>query len=127
MRVRAVWLTVILLTGFVGAGSSYAQGDPANLLVNGGFEDGVFEPWGSYGSATAEVVQEDPIEGKHCLHVTVSTAGANIWDSGLTQRLPAFEKGKKYTFSAFVKCEQGTWQISFKPELPVDPYTAYGD
>ena len=127
MRVRAVWLTVILLTGFVGAGSSYAQGDPVNLLVNGGFEDGVFEPWGSYGSATAEVVQEDPIEGKYCLHVTVSAVGANIWDSGLTQRVPTFEKGKKYTLSAFVKCDQGTWQIGFKPELPVDPYTAYGD
>ncbi|MBN2131963.1 MAG: carbohydrate binding domain-containing protein [Sedimentisphaerales bacterium] len=127
MRVRAVWLTVIWLTGFMGASSSYAQGDPVNLLVNGGFEDGVVNPWGVYGSATGEVVEEDPIEGKNCLHVTVSAAGANIWDSGLTQRLPSFEKGKKYTFSAFVKCDQDTWRISFKPELPVDPYTAYGE
>ena len=49
MRSRVVWLIVILLVGF---GPVYAQ-DVENLLANGGFEDGVVAPWGTYGGVTS--------------------------------------------------------------------------
>jgi hypothetical protein len=106
-----------------------------NILVNGGFENGVAEPWGTYGSATIEVVQElvgaavpeAPIEGSSCLHVVVAEAGANFWDSGLQHAGHVFEAGKQYTLSAFLKCSQGTLDINFKPEIGVDPWSGYGD
>ena len=107
---------------------------PANILANGGFEDGVAEPWSTYGDATLEVVQElvgaavpeAPIEGGSCLHVVVGSAGANFWDSGLQHAGHVFEAGKQYTLSAFLKCNQGTLDINFKPELGEDPWTGYG-
>jgi hypothetical protein len=116
----------------MGIGSSHAQ---ENLLANGGFENGVFAPWGTYGSVTTEVVKqlvgaavpEGPIEGAFCLHITVPTAGANFWDVGLQHGGHTFQAGKKYTLSAFCKCKQGTLQINFKPELAQDPWTAYGE
>jgi hypothetical protein len=125
-------VTVVLCIGFIGIGSSHAQ---ENLLANGGFENGVFAPWGTYGSVTTEVVKqlvgaavpEGPIEGAFCLHVTVPTAGANFWDVGLQHGGHTFQAGKKYTLSAFCKCKQGTLQINFKPELAQDPWTAYGE
>ena len=99
---------------------------PENLLANGGFEDGVVEPWSTYGAATTEVVQDDPVEGAYCLHVTVSEAGVNFWDSGLQHTGHVFEAGKNYTLSAYLKCSQGTLDINFKPELGQDPWTGYG-
>ncbi len=99
----------------------------ANILANGGFEDGVAEPWSTYGDATAEVVQDDPIEGSSCLHVVVGSAGANFWDSGLQHDGHVFEAGKQYTLSAFLKCSQGTLDINFKPERGADPWEGYGD
>ena len=98
----------------------------ANLLANGGFEDGVVEPWSTYGAATTEVVQTDPVEGDYCLHVTVSEAGANFWDAGLQHTGHVFEAGKNYALSAWLKCSQGTLDINFKPELGADPWTGYG-
>ena len=134
MRNRAVWLTVVLLIGFVGLSPGHAQ-EVVNLLANGGFEDGVFAPWGTWGNVTTEVVQqlvgaavpEDPIEGDFCLHVVVPAATADWWTIGLSPQGEVFEKGKKYTFSAFLKCSEGTRQINFKPELAQDPWTAYGE
>ncbi len=106
-----------------------------NILVNGGFENGVVEPWSTYGDVTAEVVQElvgaavpeAPIEGSSCLHVVVAEAGANFWDSGLQHAGHVFEAGKQYTLSAFLKCSQGTLDINFKLEIGQDPWTGYGD
>jgi len=106
-----------------------------NILVNGGFENGVVEPWGTYGSATIEVVQElvgaavpeAPIEGSSCLHVVVAEAGANFWDAGLQHAGHVFEAGKQYTLSAFLKCSQGTLDINFKPEIGEDPWSGFGD
>jgi hypothetical protein len=106
-----------------------------NILVNGGFEDGVSDPWGTYGGATTEVVDkldgaavdEDPIEGNFCLHVAVAAPGANWWDLGLEQSGYVFENGKKYTLSAFLKCKEGTLDINFKPERGADPWEGYGD
>ena len=133
MRTRVVWLTAVLLIGFIGFSPSHAQ-EGENLLVNGGFEDGVATPWGTYGGATIEVVEtlagaavpEDPIEGRYCLHVVVPVAGADYWNVGLYPSGVVFEQGKKYTFSAFLKCKTGTLQIEVKPELNQDPWTAYG-
>ncbi|MHC4117055.1 MAG: carbohydrate binding domain-containing protein, partial [Planctomycetota bacterium] len=106
-----------------------------NLLVNPGFEDGLVEPWNTYGGVATEVVRElagavvpeDPIEGDFCVHVVVPAAGANFWDSGLQHTGHVFEAGKKYTLSAFLKCRRGTLQINFKPELGQDPWTGYGE
>jgi hypothetical protein len=106
-----------------------------NALANGGFEDGVLEPWTTYGNVTTEVVQElvgavvpeAPIEGKNCLHVTVPAAGANFWDAGLQHPGHVFKAGKKYTLSVWLKCKEGTLQINLKPELAADPWTGYGD
>jgi hypothetical protein len=56
MTNRVVWLTAALLIGFIGLSPSYAQ-EGTNILINGGFEYGVLEPWSTYG-ATAEVVEE---------------------------------------------------------------------
>ena len=107
----------------------------ANFLVNGGFEDGVFDPWSSYGKPTAEVVQElvgaavpeAPIEGSFCLYVDVAEGIPNFWDAGLQPVGEVFEAGKKYTISAFLKARKGTLDITFKPELGEDPHTGYGE
>jgi hypothetical protein len=122
-----VWL-LMLNTG-------YARGDEVeNILANGGFEDGIADPWTTYGGASLEVVEElkkaavdeDPIEGEFCLHVTVSAKGANFWDSGLQHAGHTFEAGKVYTLSAYLKSADGPFQINFKPELGEDPWTGYG-
>jgi len=101
-----------------------------NLLTNGGFEDGVLDPWYIYDNidgATAEVVPDDPEEGSSCLHVVVPTIGANFWDVGLSQPGYVFEAGKNYTISAFFKCKEGTLDINFKPEHAADPWEGYGE
>ncbi|HGJ64571.1 TPA: hypothetical protein ENS27_04190 [bacterium] len=106
----------------------------ANLLVNGGFEDGIPEPWSLYGNAQMEVVDkirkaavdEKVVEGSFCLHVTVPAKGANFWDAGLQHTKHVFEAGKAYTLSAYLKSAKGNLQINFKPELAVDPWTGYG-
>ncbi len=134
MRARVVCLTAVLWIVFMGFGPSHAQ-EIENLLVNGGFEDGVFSPWDTWGNVTTEVVQqlvgaavpEEPIEGDFCLHVVVPAAVADWWSIGLSPQGEVFEKDKKYTFSAFLKCSTGERQINFKPELGQDPWTAYGE
>ena len=133
MYKKTIWVAVALLIGFVGIGQSHGQ-DVVNLLDNGGFEDGVMAPWSTYGDVTSEVVdqlvgatvREDPIEGDYCLHLEVPGPGANFWDAGLQHGGHVFEQGKKYTLSAYCKCDAGTLQINFKPELGQDPWTGYG-
>ena len=100
---------------------------PGNFLTNGGFEDGVMDPWSIYGDATAEVVSDEAIEGASSLHITVNSPGVNFWDAGLQQAGYVFQAGKQYTLSAFLKCSEGTLDINFKPELAADPWTGYGD
>jgi hypothetical protein len=106
-------------------GVGYAYG-AQNMLANGGFEDGVIDPWSAYGDATAEVVQAGAIEGQFCLHITVNTKGANFWDAGLSHAGHTFEAGKVYTLSAYLKAKEVPFQINFKPELAADPWTGYG-
>jgi len=107
----------------------------ANYLVNGGFEDGIFIPWFRYGYPTTEVVTElvgaavpeAPIEGKFCLYVYVTPGMANASDVGLVPRGVDFEAGKKYTISAFLKARKGSLDITFKPQLGIEPWTGYGE
>ncbi|MEN6578539.1 MAG: carbohydrate binding domain-containing protein [Phycisphaerales bacterium] len=96
-----------------------------NLLTNSGFETGVVDPWTIYGG-TLEAVQADTVEGDFCMQVTVPTASANFWDSGVKCTGLTFQNNRKYTLSAFCRCDQGTRQINFKPELDADPWTGYG-
>ena len=132
MRTQVVWLTAVLLIVFTGFNQSNA-----NILVYGGFEDGVLGPWITYENIAAgvytevveelvgAVVPEDPIEGNFCLHVVVPTVGFNSWDVGLRHMGHVFEAGKKYTLSAFLKSKEDTLQATLKTELEIDPWTAY--
>ncbi|MHC4325772.1 MAG: carbohydrate binding domain-containing protein, partial [Planctomycetota bacterium] len=132
MKNRIVWLAVVLLAGFVGICPSYAQ-EVDNLLVNGGFEDGVLDPWYIAGTNENEIVTEltgaavpeGPIEGTNALHITVPAAGANYWDTHLKQQGLVFEQGKHYTLSAFFKSKQGTQQFNLKPERDGSPYEGF--
>ena len=134
MRNRVVWLTVFLLIGFFGLSSSHAQ-EVVDLLPNGSFETGNAGPWNIYGDITSEVVTEcvdaavpeDPIEGDYCLHLVVPAAGAGPHESGMSDGSYIFERGKKYTFSAFIKCKSGTLEFRMKPEHSAPPWEAYGD
>ncbi len=134
MRNRSFWWTGVLLVGLLAAGPGQGQGG-VNLKINGGFEDGVIAPLAGYGGLTATVVTEctgadvpeDPIEGTYCLHVVVPSAGANSWDIYLVDPSYTFEKGKKYTFAAFMKCKSGTLEVRLKPELQADPWTGYNE
>jgi len=126
MKIRAVWLTGVLVLGLIVIEPSRAQ-EAVNLLENGGFEAGVMDPWFTYGGVTTEVVQDDPAEGEYCLQLEVAAAGANFWDAGLEHPDHVFEQGKHYTLSAFVRCSQGELGINFKPELGQDPWTGYGE
>jgi len=107
------------------------EGGAVNLLTNGGFEDGVPDPWTMYDNTGSdsiiEVVGDDPVEGNSCLHVVVPAAGANFWDVGLQNAGHIFEAGKNYTLSAFFKCKEGTLDVNFKPERAADPWEGYGD
>ncbi len=133
MRTRVVLLTAVLLIGFVVFGPSHAQ-EIKNMLANGGFEDGVVEPWNTYGGVTTEVVRglvsaavpEDPIEGDFSLHIVVPAAGANSWDVGLQHTGHVLQAGKKYTLSAFLKCNEGTLRVTLNVELGQNPWTKYG-
>ncbi len=107
----------------------------ANFLVNGGFEDGVLDPWILWGDATSDVVTqlvgatvpEAPAEGNFCLCVDVAPGALNVWDAFLRPVGVAFEAGKKYTVSAFLKARKGTLDITFKAELGEDPWTGFGE
>jgi hypothetical protein len=126
------FMAIVLMLGI---NFSFGAQDNKNLLVNGGFEDGIVDPWTLYGDAQMEVVKdikkanvdEKPVEGDLCLHVTVLAKGVNFWDTGLQNANHTFEAGKVYTLSAYLKCAKGTMQINFKPELAADPWTAYGE
>jgi len=102
-----------------------AEREVVNLLVNGGFEDGVLEPWQVYGG-TGEVVATGAFEGSFCLKATVETLPANFYSSGVKYPGMTFQKGKKYTLSAWLRCDEGTRKINFKPEMDGGAYTGYG-
>jgi hypothetical protein len=136
LRLRSTLSTLAVIWALL-FGLGYAHSaEVENILQNGGFEDGVVDPWATYGDVTIEVVKslknadidEDPIEGKNALYITVNSKGANFWDAGLQYRNLTFEKGKKYTLAAFLKLRKNiVLNINFKPELAQDPWTGYGE
>jgi len=107
----------------------------AKIFYNGGFEFSVLLPWRTYGKVTTQVVTElagatvpeNVIEGKYCLFLDVAPGIADFWDAGLEHSGIAFEQGKKYTISAFLKSKKGDLQVNFKPQLAADPWTGYGE
>jgi hypothetical protein len=109
---------------FLDAVASYLS---PNLMANGDLEEGVAAPWNTYGDASLEVVQEDPHGGDYCLHVTVNSAGANFWDSGLQHSGKVFEAGKSYSLSAWMKSASGPFEINIKPERAANPWEPYGE
>ena len=137
MRIQAMWLRAVLLTVLIVFSPSRAQRVQRveNLLANGGFEEGTLASWETYGGVSAEVARElagaafpeDPIEGGFCHHLMVPGAGEHFWSSGLVQKGHVFEAGKKYTLSAFLKCNAGVLRINFKPEHDGSPSTGYGE
>jgi hypothetical protein len=111
-----------------------------NLAVNGGFETGQIAPWGYWGSTVSTVtaavvtdctganVPEGPVEGKYCLHMTVSGPSTNFWDCAFNSTpIPAFVQGTKYTMSAFFKVKSGTGKVNMKPEHGGGAYEGYGE
>ncbi|MCL5280024.1 MAG: carbohydrate binding domain-containing protein, partial [Planctomycetes bacterium] len=116
-----------------------AVADTTNLVVNGGFETGAQEPWGAWGGGGATVtatvvtactgaaVPEGPLEGKNCLNLKVSGPSTNFWDCAFNSAGPTFEKGRKYTLSAFFKTASGTGKVNLKPEHAADPWEGYGE
>jgi len=102
---------------------SYSYGVD-NILVNGGFEDGVPDPWSMYGDATMEIREGGAAEGNFYLHLT-TPAGGNFWDAGLQHSGHIFGVGKTYTLAAFLRSPNAQ-DINFKPELSADPWTGYG-
>lgn len=116
---------LVALAVLAAAGTAFAQ---ENMIQNAGFEDGVLDPWSAYGDAATSVVKKDVHSGGHALKVDVPGPGANFWDAGL-QYKPAgvvFEDGIDYTWAFFAKSDPPV-EINIKPELAVDPWTAYGD
>ena len=125
MRARGL-LSSVLAAYVVLFVLGYAYG-VENILKNGGFESGAFDPWSEYGDVQVEVVgkEADPVEGNYCLHV-VTHKGENFWDAGIQYGDVVFKKGKKYTLAAFLKASKPL-NINFKPELAQDPWTGYGE
>ncbi len=124
MRNYTILGTLGLLIVLIGWGTALGQGYE-NLLLNGGFEDGVLDPWTTYGN-TFDVVMEDPIEGNYCVRTDIAQPGANFWDVFFKYPGLVFENGKHYTFAAFLRCDSGEQQIMLKPELDQAPNTGYG-
>jgi hypothetical protein len=57
----------------------------------------------------------------------VSGPSTNYWDCQFQTAGITFQKGKKYTLSAFFKSKSGTARINIKPEYAADPYPGYGE
>ncbi|GIX06719.1 MAG: hypothetical protein KatS3mg115_1122 [Candidatus Poribacteria bacterium] len=117
------WIAVVAALALSGS-MALAQ---ENMLRNGGLEDGVVDPWISYGQATLSVTSDNVYEGSFALQVEVPAAGANFWDSGVQyQEGVVFEAGTTYTWAFFAKADH-TVNINIKPELAQDPWTGYGE
>lgn len=129
----SMFAVTALLLGLT-AGFGQAQDKNGNYFVNGGFETGAFEPWGTFGNIEVAVVgaldgaavPEEPIEGESCLHVTVLPGNANWWNVGLQSSGAVFETDKKYTVSVFMKAKEGTFQVDIKPQMAADPWPGFG-
>lgn len=104
------------------------QAAPKNLVPNGDFEDGTTAPWSFYGQAALSTSKKgEGNNGSRAMLVQVNAVGANFWDSGIQyNKAIDFKKNTQYTWAMFFKAEKAR-QINVKPELSVDPWTAYGE
>jgi hypothetical protein len=100
-----------------------------NLATNGGFEDGVLDPWWLYdnlgGGASSQVVSDDVAEGSSSLHIVIPSVNENFWDVGLGTGVGTLYAGKAYTLSAFLKSAADGQQAALNIELGQDPWTKY--
>jgi hypothetical protein len=105
-----------------------AYAAPKNLIPNPDFEDGTVNPWTFYGQAALSVSKKgEGHNGSRALYVQVNAVGANFWDSGIQyNKAIVFNKNTQYTWAMFFKAEKAR-RINVKPELSVDPWTAYGE
>ncbi len=101
-----------------------------NLLANGTFESGTYDPWVVWTGVEVQVVSElagaaipdVPAEGSSCLYLSVPTIGGNPWDRWIKHTGLVFEGGKKYTFSAFMKSSQDPFRMRMKPEYRAEAF-----
>ncbi|MBM3215629.1 hypothetical protein FJZ36_12025 [Candidatus Poribacteria bacterium] len=99
-----------------------------NLVPNPDFEDGTVAPWHTYGDASITPAKKaDARAGKGAALVTVNAKGVNFWDSGVQYNAGiTFTKNVQYTWAIFFRADKDR-RINMKPELSVDPWTAYGE
>ncbi len=99
-----------------------------NLVTNPDFENGVLDPWRSYGPITVELADKaDAHTGTEAMKITVPGPGANFWDSGVQfDDNIFFPKNTDYTWAMFFKSDPPV-SVNIKPELGVDPWNAFGE
>jgi hypothetical protein len=90
-----------------------AQDEVENLVGNGGFEDGILDPWrmvfkpDANGDAVMTIDKKESFTGKDSLRVEVKSAGNHERAVHIIQQplLGTVKKGRKYTYSAWMKAE----------------------
>lgn len=122
LRRGAIGIVVLML------GSENLSAAPKNLIPNGDFEDGTTQPWSFYGQAALSISKKgEGRNGSRAMYVQVNAVGVNFWDSGVQYNKGIdFTKDTLYTWAMFFKAEKPR-RINVKPELGVDPWTAYGE
>ena len=105
-----------------------AYAAPKNLVPNGDFEDGTTQPWSFYGQAALSSTKKgEGHDGSRAMLVQVNAVGVNFWGSGVQyNKAITFTKNTQYTWAMFFKGDKGR-RVNVKPELSVDPWTAYGE
>ena len=81
---------IALVIVFIGIDLSYAQ-DGENILTNGGFEDGVLDPWVLDNDTPAYEFVGDAEEGSNALKVTIAAAGSQEYIPALAHPGLSFE------------------------------------
>ena len=122
MRTRLLHALTALCALSLTLGASAVE----NLIQNPGFEEGVVDPWTSYGAVELSVTN-DAYDGDFALEAKVLEKGANFWDSGVQYHPDiSFAANTTYTWALFFKSDPPV-EINMKPELAADPWTGYGE
>jgi hypothetical protein len=98
----------------LGTAQAQTREDVVDLVINGDFEDEVLQPWrlsfrpGGGGDAELTFDDEESFTGDFSLKVEInSTSGngrdVNVWEQPILENI---EKGKKYTYSVWMKAEK---------------------
>lgn len=91
--------------------------DAVELIVNGGFEDGV-EPWTVHRGATLTVVDSVAFRGSHSVLVTNRTETGSGPLQYLTGKVQA---GEEYMFSAYIRYDEGPETKQFNMAIQNGP------